>query len=169
MAREFFMLLQGSVYVITRVEQSDPHIKIGMYSNRAPRHSKTMASIRFGSNPGSESQLGSPSKRTTISPKRLTLSPTRKPVLADMSPRKTLNISPIRMTMTPQTMSDAFGGSDSFSEFLERASSSPRKAKNEPIMSEGTLLNSFPNHKLLNTLYAPNYFGEIALNESTTR
>ena len=41
--------------------------------------------------------------------------------------------------------------------------------KDDPILSQEELLRSFPDHLILNILYAPNYFGEIALNECLPR
>lgn len=43
------------------------------------------------------------------------------------------------------------------------------KRENNPILSEDELFKAFPGHFLLNVLHAPNYFGEIALNEYLPR
>ena len=43
------------------------------------------------------------------------------------------------------------------------------KYHDEAALSEDLLFKLFPGHKLLNILLSPNYFGEVALDESTTR
>ena len=96
------------------------------------------------------------------------LSPSNKGTRLTMTPRKSpKNLKLMRMNSLTFTRS-LEPRSKTLTQLPETIHDLHELDENLPLTEE-MLFTLFPSHRILNTLFAPNYFGEVALNEATTR
>ena len=143
--------MKGSVYILDKVDSP----MNGTTTIRPQRLAKTMLQVKtiqdLSGKSGSE--VLSPSNKGT----RLTMTPRKSPknlkLMRMNSLTFTRSLEPRSKTLTqlPETIHDLH-----------------ELDENLPLTEE-MLFTLFPSHRILNTLFAPNYFGEVALNEATTR
>ena len=69
----------------------------------------------------------------------------------------------------PSPLRKSVANSPSRRSVMPFAVGTPTYYENSPIYPQDELMRHFPNHILLNTISAPTYFGEIALNDLLPR
>lgn len=156
-------MLKGSVYIIARQENGDIQSpKNALIANRTQKIPKTIALNKEERDNDVKNNNSNDEQNSPFNSKYI-----------NFSFKKAAELS--HKIMRHDSMSSPKSSLRKKSGKFDFESPSPRKSDNywrmsdDSILSKEILLKLFPAHKLLNTLFAPNYFGEVALDEATTR
>ena len=158
-AKDFFMLLKGSVYVIIKkIRQKNV---TSIINDRLAQLSKGLQPLSIGLISGA-----SPRSKGR-SPMSKLRSPTTK-ITSPNTAARSHQKAATTLTLKPQLSFNHYVASPS-SKTEDISDSCKERDVVSSVYGENELIRNFPLHEIINTLRAPNYFGEIALNDATLR